>query len=198
MQPFFYLIAGPPGVGKSTVSVHYVPRGIELINADQIAQQLLLEQIPVEAAQQMAHDEAQRRIQRHLRHRTSFAVETTLHDIETWQFYLAVQQAGYQFRLLFLGVDDLPMLYLRVRNRQLQGGLSIGEDAIRGRYVAGFSVLDHFFNEPDSITLIDTANRPEIVYQRVDGIRVRQWPLLPAWVSTHLTVHVKSDATVGF
>lgn len=198
MRPFFYVVAGPNGVGKSSASFQYLPRGVELINSDDIARQLRQEQVHQEVVQQMTNDESQRRIQHHLRNRENFAVETNLHEIETWQYFLAVRQAGYEFRLLFLCVDDLPILYQRVINRHLQGGHFVREDIIRGRYVAGLSLLNHFFNEPDSLTLINAADRLEIVYQRVKGELVSQKQPLPAWVTTHLSTHVGSslaDAT---
>ncbi|HEY0111107.1 MAG TPA: AAA family ATPase [Fibrella sp.] len=189
MKPFFYLIAGPSGVGKSTAAFQFLPVGVEFIDADDIAHQLHVQQVHQEVAQHMAHDESQRRIQRHLRNRTAFAVETNLHDIETWQYYLAIQQAGYEFRLLFLCVDDLPILYQRVRNRQLQGGQFVREDVIRGRYVAGLSLLNHFFDNPDSLTLIDSSDRLALVYQRVDGDVLHIKKSLPAWITTHLSSH---------
>jgi len=198
MKPFFYLLAGANGVGKSAIASLYLPNGLELVSADDIAGQLQREQTHLEVARQLAHDEAQQRIQRHLRRRTSFAVETTLHDIETWQYYLAIQQAGYEFRLLFLGVDELNMLYQRVRNRQAQGGQFVNEETIRRKYVAGLSVLAHFFDEPDSITLLDMANRPALSYQRVDGQVRSQASALPDWITTNLSRHVgaaSADAT---
>ncbi len=201
MKPFFYVVAGPNGVGKSTASFQYLPKGVELINSDDIARQLRQEQVHQEVIQQMANDESQRRIQRHLQHREPFAVETNLHEIETWQYFLAIQQAGYVFRLLFLCVDDLPILYQRVLNRHLMGGHFVREDVVRGRYVAGLSLLNHFFNLPDSVTLIDAADRLEIVYQRVEGELVSQKQPLPAWVTTHLLNHIRSspgDATSVF
>lgn len=193
MRPFFYVVAGPNGVGKSSASFQYLPKGVELINSDDIARQLRQEQIHQEVVQQMTNDESQRRIQQHLRNRENFAVETNLHEIETWQYFLAIQQAGYIFRLLFFCVDDLPMLYQRVLNRHLQGGHFVREDIIRGRYVAGLSLLNHFFNQPDSLTLIDAADRLEIVYQRVDGEILSQKQPLPAWVTTHLSNHINSS-----
>ncbi len=188
MSPFFYIVAGPNGVGKSTASFQYLPKGIELINSDDIARQIRLKQTHQEVVQQMTNDESQRRIQQHLQNRESFAVETNLHEIETWHYFLAIQQAGYVFRLLFLCVDDLPILYQRVLNRHLQGGHFVREDIIRGRYVGGLSLLNHFFDKPDSLTLINAEDKLDIVYQRVDGDVLIQKEPLPAWVTTSLPI----------
>jgi hypothetical protein len=58
-------------------------------------------------------------------------------------------------------------------------------------------LLNHFFNEPDTLLLIDGSDVPELIYQRVDGIVTAQTDPLPAWVRTHLTNHFQPtpDAT---
>lgn len=89
MRPFFYVVAGPNGVGKSTTAFRYLPSGVELINSDDIARQFRLEQVHQEVVQRLTNDESVRRIQQHLRKREAFAVETNLHEEETcitfWQ-----------------------------------------------------------------------------------------------------------------
>jgi len=189
MRPFFYVVAGPNGVGKSTVAFQYLPSGVELINSDDIARQFRLEQTHQEVIQRLTNDESLRRIQQHLRKREAFAVEKNLHEEETWRYFLAMQQAGYEFRLIFLCTSDLATLNNRVVNRHLQGGHFVREDIIRGRYEAGLVLLNHFFNEPDALTLIDSSDRLGIVYQRVDTQVVIQAQTLPAWVTISLKTH---------
>lgn len=169
MQPFFYVVAGPNGAGKSSASFQYLPRGVELINSDDIARQIRTTQTHQEVVLQLTNDEVLRRISEHSQKRKPFAIETNLHEEATWQYFLAIQKLCYSFRLLFLCVDDLSVLYSRVVSRYRQGGHFVREDVIRGRYEAGLTLLNHFFNEPDTITLIDTSDRMEIVYQRVDS-----------------------------
>ena len=169
MRPFFYVIAGPNGVGKSTAAFQYLPSGVELINSDDITRQFRAEQSHQEVIQQMTNSESQRRIQQHLHNREPLAVETNLHEVETWQYFIAIQQSGYEFRLLFLCTSALSTLNQRVLNRHLQGGHFVRDDVIRGRYVAGLSLLNHYFDKPDSLTLINAGDKLDIVYQRVDG-----------------------------
>ena len=174
MRPFFYVVAGPNGVGRSTAAFQYLPSGVELINSDDIARQFRLEQTHQEVIQRLTNDESLRRIQQHLRKREAFAVETNLHEEETWHYFLAMQRAGYEFRLVFLCTSGLATLNNRVINRHFQGGHFVREDVIRGRYEAGLILLNHFFNEPDTLTLIDPSDRLEIVYQRVDRQVIEQ------------------------
>lgn len=189
MHPFFYVVAGPNGVGKSTTAFQYLPSGVELINSDDIARQFRLEQVHQEVVQRLTNDESVRRIQQHLRKREAFAVETNLHEEETWHYFLAMQRAGYELRLIFLCTSDLTTLNNRVINRHLQGGHFVREDVVRGRYEAGLILLNHFFNEPDTLTLIDSSNRLEITCQRVDNQAIIQLQTLPTWVMTSLEAH---------
>ena len=189
MKPIFFVVAGPNGVGKSSASFQYLPIGVELINSDDIARQIRLEQPHQEVVQRLTNEAAQQRIRQHIRNWETFAVETNLHEIETWQYFLAIQQSGYEFRLLFLCVDDLLLLNQRVLSRHLQGGHFVREDVVRGRYVAGLSLLNHFFNAPDTVTLFDASDQLEIVYQQMDGEISYQKDFLPAWVTANLPTH---------
>ncbi|CCH02861.1 hypothetical protein FAES_4862 [Fibrella aestuarina BUZ 2] len=199
MKPFFYVVAGPNGVGKSTASFQYLPAGVELINSDDIARQIRQQQTHQEVIQRLTNEAAQARIQQHLSKREPFAVETNLHDAETWQYFKALQQTGYEFRLLFICLDDLPILYQRVINRHVQGGHFVRDDVIRGRYAAGLSLLNHFFATPDNLTLLDASDQLQVVYQRIDGeVTIQQTPQ-PNWVLLNLADHMTnagSDATL--
>jgi predicted ABC-type ATPase len=181
MRPFFYIVAGPNGVGKSMAAFQYLPATVELINSDDIARQIRLTQQHQEVVQRLTNEEAQWRIQQHIRNREPFAVETNLHEADTWQYFTAIQQAsGYEFRLLFLCTSELNTLVNRVVNRHIQGGHFVREDVIRGRYVAGLTLLNHFFNVPDTVSLIDASDRLKLIYQRVDGTVTAQANPLPA------------------
>jgi predicted ABC-type ATPase len=189
------VIAGPNGVGKSTAAYGLIPAGIEQLNPDDIARQFREHQTQKEVILQFTNDELQRRIQGHIKNRKSFGVETNLHDAATWQYFLAIQQAGYSFELLFLCASQLDTLVKRVENRYHQGGHFVRENVIRGRYQSGLLLLNHYFDRPDVLTLIDASSELRIIYKRVDGQVVEQIETLPAWITTSLHSHFSTSTS---
>lgn len=189
MKPSFYVVAGPNGVGKSTVVYDLIPTGVNQLNPDDIARQLRMHQPHKEIVLHLTNEELQRRIQNYLDAQESFGVETNLHDSATWQYFLAIQQTGFTFELLFLCTSYLNTLVKRVENRYYQGGHFVREDVIRGRYQSGLLLLNHYFDRPDVLTLIDASNEPRIIYKRINGQVIQQADPLPHWITTHLSTH---------
>ena len=196
MKPSFYVIAGPNGTGKSTTAFQVIPIGVEQINSDDIARQFNELHAQREVVIQLTNDEAQRRIQQHLRLKEPFSVETNLHDNDTWQYFLAIQQLGYVFELIFFCTNQLETLVKRVKDRYLQGGHFVREDIIRGRYEAGLYLLNVHFDKPDALTLIDTSNGWNVVYRR-DHTGVITWAHpLPTWVTSQLATHFSDSKPI--
>ena len=196
MKPSFYVIAGPNGTGKSTTAFQVIPVGVEQINSDDIARQFSELHAQREVVIRLTSDEAQRRIQQHLRLKEPFSVETNLHDDATWQYFLAIQQLGYAFELIFFCTNQLETLVKRVKNRYLQGGHFVREDIIRGRYEAGLYLLNIYFDKPDALTLIDTSNGWNVVYRRANSaVIMRAYPL-PVWVTSQLATHFSDSEPI--
>ncbi|MCY7352231.1 MAG: AAA family ATPase [Cytophagaceae bacterium] len=191
------MIAGPNGVGKSTAAFQIVPTGVEQLNADDIARQIRQNQTRQEVVLQLTNDELQRRVNGHIQRQESFAIETNLHDHATWQYFMAFKKLGYRFELIFLSTSELTILYNRVVNRHLQGGHFVREDVIRGRYEAGLHLLNQFFDQPDSLTLIDATDRLSIVYKRIDGQITEQIQALPTWVLRSLSSHLSAAIAIN-
>ncbi len=186
MQPSIYVLAGPNGVGKSTVAYQLIPAGVEQINPDDIARQFRQRSSHQEVVLQQTNEEATRRMDAHRSRQESFSIETNLYDRRTWDYFLALQQTGYRLEVIFLCTTEVSTLSERVRNRYRLGGHFVREDVIRERYVNGLYWLNHYFDWPDSLTLFDTADGFEVVYRRLGGTVQYQADPLPTWVTQHL------------
>jgi predicted ABC-type ATPase len=187
MPPTVYVIAGPNGVGKSTAAYWLIPAGVEQINPDDIARQFREQTPHQEVVLQLTNDEATRRIAAHRAKQESFGIETNLYDQPTWEFFLALQQTGYALEVIFLCTSQLTTLVERVRNRRQLGGHFVRPDVIRERYLNGLYWLNQYFDRPDALTLLDTADGLVPVYRRLAGEVQYQADPLPAWVQSHLS-----------
>lgn len=142
------IIAGPNGAGKTTFAREFLPNEANcptFINADLIAAGLSPfnpESASVRAGRLMLEE-----IDEMVRHRKSFAFETTLsgrtylHKIQQWQ------AAGYHVKLLFLSLPSADVAVARVAARVAQGGHNIPENIIRRRFDAGLHNFDNLYKQ---------------------------------------------------
>ena len=132
------IIAGPNGAGKTTFAREFLPFEAgcpTFVNADLIAaglspfqpdaaafraSRLMLEEIAAQAA-------AGR----------NFAFETTLSGRTYAAMIPAWRSAGYQVKLLFLGLESFEEAIARVAMRVRQGGHAIPPAVIRRRFALG-------------------------------------------------------------
>jgi len=160
------IIAGPNGAGKTTFAREFLPNEGQcptFINADLIAAGIspfAPESVSVRAGRLMLEE-----IYDRVRHRKSFAFETTLsgltykHKIEEWQ------KIGYHVKLIFLSLPDANMAVARVAARVAQGGHNIPEHVVRRRYAMGLQNFNKLYRSiVDAWILYDnSANIPSII-----------------------------------
>jgi predicted ABC-type ATPase len=85
--------------------------------------------------QELANAEAVEQMNRFIAKKQSFAIETNLADMETWQFLIGIQGMGYVVHLNFFSISDVEVCINRVHNRVLQGGHFVRPDIILLRCV---------------------------------------------------------------
>lgn len=137
LQQRILLIAGPNGAGKTTFAKIFLPEADyrDFINADLIA--LGLSPFDPDRAAQRAARLMLEEMDLHVKHRSSFALETTLSgrgyaaQIPKWR------ASGYHVKLVFLSLPNAEMAVQRVAARVAQGGHAIPEAIIRRRFAAG-------------------------------------------------------------
>lgn len=140
------IIAGPNGAGKTTFAREFLPNEAHcptFINADLIAAGIAPfqpETVAVRAGRLMLEE-----IEAQVRHRQSFAFETTLSG-RTYAKKIHVWQAlGYHVKLVFLSLPDPDVAVARVAARVAQGGHNVPEDIIRRRFGLGLRNLESIY-----------------------------------------------------
>ena len=150
-------MAGPNGVGKTTIFKNLVPQGLDYINADLIAK-TIKEKAKGLNTQDIANREAAKIFHDKASNQESFAIETNLFDVETYKSFEALQAKGYQIFIYFLAVDDVEICVNRVKLRVSQGGHNVNPDVIRQRYTSGLALLKHYKHFPDVLLMIDNSD----------------------------------------
>ena len=156
-MPELHVVAGPNGAGKTTCFEDLVPEGIDYINADLIAK-TIREQAGGLNVQDIANREAADRFWIKVADNQSFAIETNLHDVETYKSFQALQAKGNKIVIYFISVENVETCIERVKSRVKVGGHNVNPDVIRERYVRGLALLKHYKNFPDTLVLLDNTN----------------------------------------
>ncbi len=141
-MPTLYIIAGPNGVGKTTLANNYLPdeaRQVEFVNADLIARGL--SPYAPDAVSFEAGKIALRRIRELIARGAGFTWETTMSGRSAIAWLGQARAAGYLLKAYFLWVGDPEVTLRRVRQRVAEGGPSIVEEVSRRRF---FKTLQNF------------------------------------------------------
>ncbi len=154
-----YIVAGPNGVGKTTLSYTILPEIFdcdEFVNADEIAKgisPLNPERAGLRAGRLMLH-----RIKELIGQGESFAFETTL---ATRSYIRLVEQAqvnGYEVILLFLTLESVALANQRVDIRVKEGGHNIPKEVIKRRFQNGLANLFKLYmSRVDKWILVDNS-----------------------------------------
>ena len=112
-MPTLYVVAGPNGCGKSTLTRTAWLSGLEIIDPDAIARRM-----PDSPGQ--AVREALRRRRAALRAGRTHLVETTLAGSGVFRYMAAARTVGYRIELHYMSVDSPDLALNRIRNRKVR------------------------------------------------------------------------------
>lgn len=155
-MPALYVVAGPNGVGKSTLFNSIIPEGVDYINADLIVKSLR-ERSGGNNIQDIANQEVSSLFYSKIKNRETFALETNLADVETYKSFIAVQSLDYEVYVFFLCAEPLEICIERVIQRVTLGGHNVYPNIIRERYETGLKLLKHYKSFPDRLVLLDNS-----------------------------------------
>jgi predicted ABC-type ATPase len=135
--PRLYVLAGVNGAGKSSVGGAMIrASGADYYNPDEAAKALIaanpgLEQVKANAA---AWRQGKRLLERAVAERLDFAFETTLGGGTMTRILADAAAAGFEVRILYVGLASPELHIERVRRRVQAGGHDIPEEDIRRRW----------------------------------------------------------------
>jgi predicted ABC-type ATPase len=188
-MPVLHLIAGPHGVGKTTL-YHYLvaPRypalpfvDVQAYSADQLQH---LDDPQVRAV--AARDWADAQWQALLRQRTSFVIETGFSHASRVALIGQARTLGFEVVLYAMGLDEPRKLLQRVNQRVREGGPAVPSHKLLARYARTLDNMRHAAFIVDLALLIDGCDADEGGPRLVATVMARQMQLhtvqRPRWV----------------
>jgi predicted ABC-type ATPase len=174
------LVVGPNGAGKTTF-VHRrlapaLPSSVRFVNADEIARQRWPsdeEAHAYDAARVAAETRSQL-----IKSRQPFVAETVFSHPSKLELIDEAHRAGFFVALHVLLVPE-QLVVPRVRLRVAQGGHSVPDDKVLGRYRRLWPLVAEAIRRADSATGYDSSSSgPVIVARFVRGLPVGEiaWP----------------------
>lgn len=205
VSPWFVLVAGINGAGKSTFAqdratlrVLLEARGpeIEVINPDLITREMLLAEPGMSLAD--ANLRAARECERRVRDLVnvadrSFVIETVLSTDKYKPIVRAALRKGFQVLFVYVVLGSVEEAIQRVANRVAQGGHDVPAEKIRSRWPRSLANLPWFWQHASrALVYFNGSSIPEpVLMAERRGREVwftldapAPWalePLLPAW-----------------
>jgi predicted ABC-type ATPase len=188
-----FIVAGPPGSGKST-AFPVSGFGVDFFNADDRAAALnqgsYLE-IP-RAIREQVNSLFEAFIADRINRRASFAFETTLRSGITFAQAAVARRAGFVMEMRYLALQTFEMHLERIKMRADVGGHSAPEAALRGIYDSSLANLGRAIREMDSISVYDNSRwgtTPAVILQAEKGETVYRAERIPTWLANALMEH---------
>jgi len=194
MDKELYVVAGPNAAGKTSGVKGRIPENIPMINGDLIHFAMFHTHVSSPASSEQAKDEAQKKIKDLVEKKASFGFETNLATTEDWKYLKDLQSLGYKVNVLFVSVNDTNTLQERIKLRVASGEAHyVDPNTVVNRYNNGLKLLDHYFNVPDNLQIIDNSDGTMIVLKAEKGNIKFKADLLPKWVATNLGSRLHPD-----
>lgn len=159
-----FILGGPNGAGKTTAAAVLFPAFLQFanfLNADEIAREIAPadpDSVAFAAGRRMIE-----RMREFLRHKQSFAFETTFSGKSYVRLLEECRFQGWRISLLYLWLPSPDDAIARVARRVRSGGHSVPDDVIRRRYYLGLANLRTLY-----LPLADEAE----IYDNADSGRV--------------------------
>ena len=178
-----FVVAGPNGCGKSTLTRTAWLRGVEIIDPDAIARNMASD-TPIQAGR-----EAVRQRRAALASGRTHLVETTLSGNGPLRLMDAARTVGYRIELHYVCVCAPELAIDRIRNRVALGGHDVPEWDVRRRYARSLAHLPAAIARSDEARLYDNSDHDRPHREVAIFTAELRWTaeLLPDWASAALS-----------
>jgi predicted ABC-type ATPase len=159
-QPSIYVIAGPNGGGKSSIiGAMLLHSGADFLNPDAESKRIRDENpaLSVTDANSMAWKLGRSMLERAIREKKTFALETTLGGTTITSLLETAADSGVELRVWFVSLATPELHIKRVRSRVSKGGHDIPEVKIRERFDKGRANLIRLLPKVTELRLYDNS-----------------------------------------
>lgn len=190
MPPRMIVVAGPPGSGKSSI-FPVSSLGVSYFNADDRAAELnggSYVGIP-KHLRIVVNREFEAFVLGCIERRASFAIETTLRSVVTFEQAALAKAAGFTTEMRYLALRDFAMHLERVKARADAGGHSASEATLLATYRSSLANLPKAIAEMDDLWVYDNSpvgGPPKLVLESEKGLPRFLTENPPDWLTTAL------------
>jgi predicted ABC-type ATPase len=184
------VVAGPPGSGKSSI-FPVSSLGVSYFNADDRAAELnggSSVGIP-KHLRIVVNREFEAFVLGCIERRASFAIETTLRSVVTFEQAALAKAAGFTTEMRYLALRDFAMHLERVKARADAGGHSASEATLLATYRSSLANLPKAIAEMDDLWVYDNSpvgGPPKLVLESEKGLPRFLTENPPDWLTTAL------------
>ena len=153
-----YIIAGPPGIGKSSSSYSYVPDGVPIIDQDLAAYQYRKEGF--RDYQQLATFGVNQTIKNHLFEKIDFVLELNLGFQSHYDYLksIAYFDSRNHIHLTLYFTDNVELCLLRAETRHRNGGHLVKPAIIEEMYANTFPLFRDNTGLFSTMTFLDVSD----------------------------------------
>ncbi len=190
-----WIVAGPNGVGKTTLTRKHLASRLPVVNPDDIARELAgRPTAPPDIAIQ-AGRQALTRQRRLIAQRHSFALETTFSGVRELNLMRDAKAAGYKVNLVFVCTEASALSVFRIAVRVADGGHNVPAADVHRRYQRSLANLPAGIALADRTWLLDNSRACMRLVAAIENGQVKsQATTLPRWVRTARLAILERDS----
>lgn len=162
-----YIIAGSPGIGKSTSGKHFVPPSIEILNHDSLL--LYYKYKQAVDYEDLANLKANKFILEQLTNKNDFGIELNLGFDSHYELlkFIKREHPHYQIEVIMFYTDNVEICLNRAALREKFGGHHVGSDIILKMYENTLPLIKKNIDLINGIQLVNVDFEfIELVYSR--------------------------------